>query len=61
MRKEDLRLAADLTTNMEKGEHISMKVLLRICGTLDCGISDIIVLEQDEALELGQIGNSGPV
>ena len=35
MRKEDLRLAAGLTTNMianmGKGEHISMKTLLRIC------------------------------
>ena len=33
MRKEDLRLAAGLTTNMianmGKGEHISMKTLLR--------------------------------
>ena len=44
MRKEDLRLAAGLTTNMianmianmGKGEHISMKTLLRICGALDC-------------------------
>ena len=42
MRKEDLRLAAGLTTNMianmGKGEHISMKTLLRICEALNCGI-----------------------
>ena len=35
MRKEDLRLAAGLTTNMianmGKGKHISMETLLRIC------------------------------
>ena len=53
MRKEDLRLAAGLTTNMianmGKGEHISMKTLLRICGMLDCDISDVIALERDEA------------
>ena len=53
MRKEDLRLAAGLTTNMianmGKGEHISMKTLLRICRTLDCDISDVIALEQDES------------
>ena len=57
MRKEDLRLAAGLTTNMianmianmGKGEHISMKTLLRICGTLDCDISDVIALERDKA------------
>ena len=52
MRKEDLRLAAGLTTNMianmGKGEHISMKTLLRICGALNCDISDVIALEQEE-------------
>lgn len=51
MRKEDLRLAAGLTTNMianmGKGEHISMKTLLRICETLNCDILDVIELEQD--------------
>ena len=51
MRKEDLRLAAGLTTNMianmGKGEHISMKTLLRICGALHCDIADVIALEQD--------------
>ena len=51
MRKEDLRLAAGLTTNMianmGKGEHISMKTLLRICGALNCDIADVIALEQD--------------
>ncbi len=50
MRKEDLRLAAGLTTNMianmGKGKHISMETLLRICGALDCGILDVIELEQ---------------
>ena len=56
MRKEDLRLAAGLTTNMianmianmGKGEHISMKTLLRICGALHCDIADVIALEQDD-------------
>lgn len=51
MRKEDLRLAAGLTTNqianMGKGLHISMETLLRICGALDCDISDVIALEND--------------
>ena len=51
MRKEDLRLAAGLTTNMianmGKGEHISMKTLLRICETLNCDILNVIELEQD--------------
>ena len=64
MRKEDLRLAAGLTTNMianmianmGKGEHISMKTLLRICGALDCDIADVIALKHDiiSASEMGQ-------
>lgn len=53
MRKEDLRLAAGLTTNMianmGKGKHISMDTLTKICETLNCGILDVIELEQDES------------
>ena len=41
MRKEDLRLAAGMTTNMianmsKEGKHISMDTLARICETLNC-------------------------
>ena len=47
-----MRLAAGLTTNMianmGKDEHIRMKTLLRICEALNCGILDVIKLEQDE-------------
>ena len=57
MRKEDLRLAAGLTTNMianmGKGEHISMKTLLRICETLNCEITDVIELVSDEPASTG--------
>lgn len=53
MRKEDLRLAAGLTTNMianmEKEKHISMDTLTKICETLNCGILDVIELEQDDS------------
>lgn len=55
MRKEDLRLAAGLTTNMianmGKGKHISMETLTKICETLNCGILDVIELVQDEDSE----------
>ena len=64
MRIADLRLAAGLTTNMianmianmGKGEHISMKTLLRICGALDCDIADVIALKHDiiSESEMGQ-------
>ena len=45
MRKEDLRLAAGMTTNMianmsKEGKHISMDTLARICETLNWGASD---------------------
>ncbi len=52
MRKEDLRLAAGLTTNMianmGKGKHIRMEILTKICEILDCDISDVIQLECEE-------------
>ena len=52
MRKENLRLAASLTTNMianmGKGKHISMETLVKICETLNCDILDVIELEQDD-------------
>ena len=51
MRKEDLRLAAGLTTNMianmGKGKNISMETLVRICEALNCGIMNVIKLEKD--------------
>lgn len=51
MRKEDLRLAAGLTTNMianmGKGKNISMETLVHICEALNCGIMNVIKLEQD--------------
>ena len=51
MRKEDLRLAAGLTTNMianmGKGKNISMETLVRICEALNCGIMNVIKLVQD--------------
>ena len=57
-RKEDLRLAAGLTTNMianmgKEGKHISMDTLARICETLDCGIMDVIELASDEPSTTG--------
>ena len=58
MRKEDLRIAAGLTTNMianmGKGKNISMETLVRICEALNCGILDVIELEQDETDTIGK-------
>ena len=51
MRKEDLRLAAGMTTNMianmsKEGKHISMDTLARICETLNCEITDVKLPEE---------------
>ena len=55
MRKEDLRIAAGLTTNMianmGKGKNISMETLVRICEALNCDIWNVIELKQDEDVE----------
>lgn len=52
MRKEDLRLAAGLTTNMianmGKGKGVRMDTLARICEALNCEIADVIELVKDE-------------
>ncbi|WP_417018853.1 helix-turn-helix domain-containing protein [Anaerotignum sp.] len=55
MRKEDLRLAAGLTTNMianmGKGKNISMETLVRICEALNCDIFSVIELKQNKTFE----------
>ena len=52
MRKDDLRFAAGLSTNMianmVKVNNISMETLGRICEALNCGILDVIELEKDD-------------
>ena len=52
MRKEDLWMAAGLTTNMianmDKGKNISTETLVRVREALNCGILDVIELEKDD-------------
>lgn len=46
MTKTDLRLKADIATStlakLSKNEQVSMEVLLKICKTLNCDISEIL-------------------
>ena len=46
MKKEDLRVAAGLTSTaiakLGRNEDVSTKVLLKICNVLDCDIVDIM-------------------
>ena len=64
MSKEDLREKANLTTNaianMGKEQNISMTTLLKICGALDCDVSDVIEIKdhQKEKIEPPVIENS---
>ena len=54
MRKEDLRLAAGLTSTaiakLGRNEDVSTKILIKICKTLDCDISDIM-----EIVEIAEV------
>lgn len=51
MSKTDLRLAAGLTTSalaqLGKNEHVSLKVIEKICYALDCDISDVVELRKN--------------
>ena len=62
MRKEDLRLAAGMTTNMianmsKEGKHISMDTLARICETLNCEISPRLILNFSYISKKAMIGD----
>lgn len=51
MKKEDLRLAAGLTTTamakLGRNEDVKTSVLLKICKALDCDLSDIMEIVED--------------
>lgn len=51
MKKEDLRIAAGLTTkmiaNMGKNKGISMETLAKICDALQCEATDVIELTDE--------------
>ena len=46
MKKEDLRLAAGLTSTaiakLGRNEDVSTKILLKICKALECELADIV-------------------
>lgn len=53
MRKEDLRVAAGITTTtmakLGRNETVHMDILLKICRVLDCKIEDIVEISDDVA------------
>lgn len=50
MTKTELRLKADIGTStlakLSKNEQVSMEVLLKICKTLNCDLSDIVEVKE---------------
>lgn len=60
MRKEDLRVAAGLTTNMianmGKNKGINMDTLEKICDALQCEITDVIELTENTQNNTKEIG-----
>ena len=50
MNKQDLRTAAGISTSviakLGKSENVTTDILLKICKTLDCDISDIMEIER---------------
>lgn len=54
MKKKDLRIAAEISTNalakLGKNERVTTDVLDRICLTLNCDIGDIMEIVNNEDL-----------
>ena len=42
--RQELNLASGTWTKLNKGEEVSLSILLRICGYLNCDIGDILRL-----------------
>lgn len=51
MTKTELRRQTDIASStlakMSRNEYVSLEVLVRICNTLDCELSDIVEIERD--------------
>ena len=51
MTKTELRLKADIATStlakLGKNEQVSLEVLLKICKTLNCDLSDIVEISKE--------------
>lgn len=51
MSRTELRVKAGLTTSalaqLGKNEHVSLKVIEKICVALDCDISDVVELRKN--------------
>lgn len=44
--REDLHIHPKVIANINKGEYVSMDILVRICNALDCQIGDIVKIKR---------------
>ena len=53
IRKEDVRVAAGITTTamakLGKNHPVHMEILLKICKVLDCQIEDVVEITEDDS------------
>ncbi len=63
MRKEDLRVAAGITTTamakLGRNEDVKTSILIKICNVLQCDISDIMEIVDDGQNHALQGGSDG--
>ncbi|MGO5385914.1 helix-turn-helix domain-containing protein [Catenibacterium mitsuokai] len=59
MKKSDLRKIAGISSSslakLGKNQNVTTDVLLKICNTLKCDISDIVEVVLDEAIDKTQV------
>ena len=59
MKKSDLRKTAGISSSslakLGKNQNVTTDVLLKICNTLKCDISDIVEVVLDEAIDKTQV------
>lgn len=59
MKKSDLRKTAGISSSslakLGKNQNVTTDVLLKICSTLKCDISDIVEVVLDEAIDKTQV------
>lgn len=59
MKKSDLRKTAGISSSslakLGKNQNVTTDVLLKVCNTLKCDISDIVEVVLDEAIDKTQV------
>ena len=58
MKKKELAAAAGISVSsiakMNRGEHVSMDIMLKICAALNCDVGDIVEFLKDDTVRQGK-------